>query len=65
MHKKGYMHQQQTIESKWQNSLHSHEEIRRNNSLTGRKRKTFQYFQEIEEIVIKGHDIYPVYLCFH
>lgn len=63
MQAKGYCFKQSTVESKWRNLLQSHKDVRNNNSKSGKKRKTFQYFDNIEEIVAKRHDINPVFLA--
>jgi hypothetical protein len=50
---------QSKIESKWRSLMRSHKQIRDNKSSTGSKRKTFQYYDAIEEIMSKRHDINP------
>lgn len=59
MTENGYNFTQNKVESKWRSLLQSHKDIRVNNASSGKKRKTFQYYEEIEEIVAKRHDIYP------
>ena len=59
---KGYIFSQSQVENKWRNLQYSHKNIVDGEKKTGAKRKTFQYFQEMEEILTKRHDIYPSYL---
>ncbi|KAJ8310007.1 hypothetical protein KUTeg_011872 [Tegillarca granosa] len=60
---KGYFFSQNKVESKWRSLILSHKEVRKNNTQSGKRRKTFQFFQEIEEILCKRHDIYPTQLA--
>ena len=50
------------VEYKWRNLIKSHKDIKLNKSRTGQKRKSFQYFKEIEDILSKRHDINPPFL---
>ena len=59
MNKAGYNYTQNQIENKWKTLLRSHKAIVDNRKQTGGKRKTFQYFEEIQNIVGKRHDITP------
>ena len=47
------------VENKWNNLLKSHKQITTNKKGTGSKRKTFQYFEEMELILAKRYDISP------
>jgi hypothetical protein len=59
----GYNVTQQQVRNKWANLLNSHKQIRDNRKKTGSNRKTFQYFEQIEQIVHKRHDINPPFLA--
>ena len=47
------------VEQKWRNLMKSHKNIIQNRKTTGKQRKDFQFFAEIEDIVAKRHDINP------
>ena len=47
------------MEAKWRNLVKSHKTLIDNKKHTGSKRKTFQYFEEMAEILMKRHDINP------
>ena len=49
-------------ENKWHHLLSSHSKFSKNRNETGRKRKTFHYFDEMEEFVEKRHDINPPFV---
>ena len=59
MNSKGHMYSQNKVESKWRSLLKSHKDVRDNKKRTGAKRKSFRFYQEIEEIIAKRHDINP------
>ena len=59
MNSKGHMYSQNNVESKWRSLLKSHKDVRDNKKRTGAKRKSFRFYQEIEEIIAKRHDINP------
>ena len=46
-------------EEKWRNLLKSHKDVRDSKKATGSRRKDFRYYKEMEEIVVKRHDINP------
>lgn len=62
MKEKGHNFTESQIENKWRNLLKSHKDVVDNKKKTGCKRKNFQYFEDIESIVAKRHDIHPVYV---
>ena len=43
----------------WRNLIQSHKAFRDNKNKSGQKRKTFRYYEQIERIVGKQHDISP------
>lgn len=47
------------MEGKWRSLLASHKDLSLNKKKTGQKRKTFQYFEKIDNIISKRHDINP------
>ena len=49
---KGYKYSAKQLEAKWKNLTKSHKDIIDNKTKTGAKRKTFQYFEEIERIFL-------------
>ena len=59
MNKSGHLFSQNKIECKWRNLMKSHKEVKDNKSKSGGRRKTFQYYEEIDDIVSKRHDINP------
>ena len=63
MHDEGFKYSVTKIESKWRNLVKSHKQIIDNKKKTGGKRKNFQYFEEINDILSKRHDINPTSVC--
>ena len=59
MVKKGYVFTQNKVESKWRSLLLSHKDLIANKNQTGAKRKSFKYFEELDAIVGKRHNINP------
>ncbi len=59
MTKRGYNVSTYQVENKWNNLVKSHKDIQSNKRTSGGKRKTFQYFKEMDEILLKRHDINP------
>ena len=55
----GYMFSQSKVEGKWRSLLASHKDLRISKSRTGQKRKSFQYFEKIDQILSKRHDVNP------
>ncbi|XP_062567659.1 uncharacterized protein LOC134229893 isoform X1 [Saccostrea cucullata] len=55
----GYKYVQSKVEGKWRSLLASHKDLSLNKKRTGQKRKTFQYFEKIDNIIAKRHDINP------
>lgn len=55
----GYKYVQNKVEGKWRSLLASHKDLSLNKKKTGQKRKTFQYFEKIDNIISKRHDINP------
>uniref|UniRef100_A0A8W8MM63 Myb/SANT-like DNA-binding domain-containing protein n=1 Tax=Magallana gigas TaxID=29159 RepID=A0A8W8MM63_MAGGI len=53
----GYKYVQNKVEGKWRSLLASHKDLSLNKKKTGQKRKTFQYFEKIDNIISKRHDI--------
>lgn len=58
----GYTYTQIQVETKWNNLLKSHKDIGVNKQKTGAKRKSFHYYEEMESIVAKRHDIHPPFV---
>ena len=55
----GYRYSQSKIENKWRSLMALHKDLRLNKRKTGQKRRTFQYFEKMENILSKRHDIIP------
>ena len=55
----GYMFSQSKVERKWRSLLASHKGLRISKSRTGQKRKSFQCFEKIEQILSKRPDVNP------
>ena len=53
---------QNKIECKWRNLFSSHQAILLNKNKTGARRKSFQFFEEMNEILRKRHDINPPFV---
>ena len=63
MHDAGFKYSVTKIESKWRNLVKSHKQIIDNKKKTDGKRRNFQYFEEINDILSKRHDINPTSVC--
>lgn len=65
----GFKFSQNQVEGKWKSLIASHKALRDNKTKTGEKRKTFQYYERISDILSKRHDINPSFLsalmCVH
>ena len=48
---KGHDYSQNKVESKWRTLVKAHKEIVDSKKKTGERRKTFRYFDELEEIL--------------
>ena len=48
-----------SFECKCRSLIQSHKQVWDNNSKSGRKRKSFEYYNEMEEVVAKRHNINP------
>lgn len=59
MKQKNFNFTQNKIECKWRSLVQSHKDILHNRQETGQKRKCFQFYKEMEEILSKRHDINP------
>uniref|UniRef100_A0A8W8MTI2 Myb/SANT-like DNA-binding domain-containing protein n=1 Tax=Magallana gigas TaxID=29159 RepID=A0A8W8MTI2_MAGGI len=55
----GYKYVQNKVEGKWRGLLALHKDLSLNKKKTGQKRKTFQYFEKIDNILSKRHNINP------
>ena len=62
MNKRGCHVTSTNVENKWNSLLKSHKKITTNKNGTESKRKTFQYFEEMEMILAKRHDTNPPYV---
>ncbi|XP_062602854.1 uncharacterized protein LOC134264582 [Saccostrea cucullata] len=58
----GFKFSQTKVEGKWRSLIASHKTLRDNKTKTGQKRKTFQYFERIDAILSKRHDVNPSFL---
>lgn len=58
----GFKFSQNQVEGKWRSLIASHKALRDNKTKTGQKRKTFQYYERISDILSKRHDINPSFL---
>ncbi|XP_022311336.1 uncharacterized protein LOC144619854 isoform X2 [Crassostrea virginica] len=58
----GFDFTQVKVEGKWRSLIASHKMLRDNKTKTGQKRKTFQYFERIDAILAKRHDVNPSFL---
>ena len=58
----GFDFTQVKVEGKWRSLIASHKMLRDNKTKTGQKRKTFQYFERIDAILAKPHDVNPSFL---
>ena len=63
MTENGYKRNSKQVDQKWQNLLMSHKKIMINKAKTVGRRKTFQYFESMDNIVHKRHDINPPYVA--
>ena len=59
MNEAGYIFSKNKVESKWKSLVKSHKKILDNKQQTGGKRKSFQFFQKMSDILSKRHDINP------
>lgn len=58
----GFKFSQNQVEGTWRSLIASHKALRDNKTKTGQKRKTFQYYERISDILSKRHDINPSFL---
>lgn len=58
----GFKFSQNQVEGKWRSLIASHKALRDNKTKTGQKRKTFQYYERISDILSKRYDINPSFL---
>lgn len=58
----GFKFSQNQVEGKWRSLIASHQALRDHKTKTGQKRKTFQYYERISDILSKRHDINPSFL---
>ena len=56
----GYKLTQNKIESRWHSLMRTFKECKSNNQKTGKKRKSFDYFMQMDEILGKRRDINSV-----
>lgn len=60
--KLGHKYSQNKVESKFRSMVRSHNAVRQNKKKTGAKRKTFQYYPQMEQLLAKRHDINPPFV---
>lgn len=58
----GYNYTQNKIECKWRNLVKCFKQVKDNKESTGGKRRKFQYYEELCEILCKRHDLNPPFV---
>lgn len=59
LREKGHNVNRNSVECKWRYLVSCYNKVKQNKNTTGRQRKTFKYFNELDTILGKRHDVSP------